>query len=159
MANFIFLQQEILLNGMEKLQRSQGGDIYIYKSEGNSPLLYISSSEDWPARQYSTPNLCVLLICSRYKNTHTWMVHCFRPRFLHWKAVLGWGQPRLMRWIWYASCPRCRINCWTCWPAVQRATTVPWLLRVQEYILHYIKIFSNWSTWHCMGSKQFQYIK
>ena len=29
--------------------------------------------------------------------------------------------------VCYETCPWCRINHSTCWPAVQRATTVPWM--------------------------------
>ena len=52
----------------------------------------------------------------------TW---CFRPRFSTVKAILGRRQPGRMRWIFYEPCPWCRIDRSTCWPAVQRATTVP----------------------------------
>ena len=37
-------------------------------------------------------------------------------------AILRRGQPGLMRCIVYESCPWCRIDHSTCWPAVQRAT-------------------------------------
>ena len=51
---------------------------------------------------------------------------------LHFKTTLGWGQPELIRWYLNESCPRCRFDPSTCWPAVQCATTV---LRLPLYVL------------------------
>ena len=62
---------------------------------------------------------------------------CFRPRFCTCKTILGWGQPGLMGWISLWIMPWCSINRSTCWPAVQCATTVPWMpsppLRIITY--------------------------
>ena len=50
-------------------------------------------------------------------------MNLFRPRFciirLYWT-----GNTWLMRWICYKSCSCCRSVSSTCWPAVQRATTL-----------------------------------
>ena len=52
-------------------------------------------------------------------------------RFRLWprtcKAILNWGHPGLMGWILSESCPWCRIDRSTCWSAVHRTTTVPWM--------------------------------
>ena len=58
------------------------------------------------------------------RNNKKWLV--FKATVLICKAILGRGQPGLMRWIYYESCPWCRIDRSTCWPAVQCATTVLW---------------------------------
>ena len=60
---------------------------------------------------------CVLL----YK----WYDGCFKPRCctvrLYWaKDNLGYRDE-----FWYESCPRFRMDHLTCWPAVQRTTSVP----------------------------------
>ena len=54
-----------------------------------------------------------------------WNDWCFRPRLCTCKAILGRGQPALMRWIYNESCPWRRIDRSTCCPAVQHATTGP----------------------------------
>ena len=40
-----------------------------------------------------------------------------------------WAEDNLGEWdeFYYESCPRRRIDSSTCWPAVHRATTVPWM--------------------------------
>ena len=45
--------------------------------------------------------------------------------------------------LWYESCPRCRINCSTCWPVIQRTNTV---LQMPLYTLSYIlSMFLYWA--------------
>ena len=53
----------------------------------------------------------------------------------HCKAILGWGQPGQMRWNFSMNdaTGTFKIDRTTCWPAVQRATTVP-LLRVHALV-------------------------
>ena len=52
---------------------------------------------------------------------------CFRPPFS--TVRLYWAGVNLGEWdeFCYGSCPWCRIDRVTCCPAVQRATTVPWM--------------------------------
>ena len=42
-------------------------------------------------------------------------------------VMLYWARDNLGEWdeFCYISCPWCRINCSTCWPTFQHATTVP----------------------------------
>ena len=53
-----------------------------------------------------------------------WNELYFKTSILHFKAILGQGQPGFMRWICWESCPWCRIARWTCWPVVQHAAIV-----------------------------------
>ena len=58
-------------------------------------------------------------------NEYVWMNEWyFRPRFC--AVRLYWAEDNLRQWqeFWYEPCSSCRISRSTCWPAVQRATTV-----------------------------------
>ena len=59
-----------------------------------------------------------------------WMV--FKATILQCKAILGLGQPGLIRWILFEWYPWCRVNSSACWPAVQYANTVLQMLPTTE---------------------------
>ena len=59
-----------------------------------------------------------------------WMA--FQPMFMHCKAILGRGQSWLMRYFGMNPCPSCKVNISTCWSAVQGATNVLQLPRLQK---------------------------
>ena len=59
-----------------------------------------------------------------YQNETKWMV--FQTTILHCKAILGWGQPGLIRWISLWIMPQSRTNYSTCWPAVRLANLGEW---------------------------------
>ena len=74
----------------------------------------------------------VLLLLTRIllmyvkERMNVWMNDCcFRSRFCTVKAILGQGQPGLMRWILLWIMLLVKIDRSTCWPAVQRDSTVP----------------------------------
>ena len=82
---------------------------------------------------------CVSCSASVFRNENKW---CFRPRFCTVKFILGRRQPGWMKWILLWTIPWRRIDRSTCWSAVQRATTVPWMPLVFKNVVYVSSVFS-----------------
>ena len=83
------------------------------KYRESNPRLWRLPTATGAAEQSRTP------MRDPYKQWDNEWMNGVQATILHCKAVRRRGQPRIMRWLleWII----------TCWPAVQHATTVPWL--------------------------------
>ena len=88
-----------------------------------SPKVHVSVGK-WPAK-FSQDCICHIPH-SVVNPSDKWNDWCFRPRFCNCKAILGWGQPGLMRWILLWIMPLVQdwsLNLLTSTPACYHCTT------------------------------------
>ena len=90
-----------------------------------SPIVHYWFCNFWSSPQHVTNRFQLYTLMSR-TNIEIINEWCVRPRFCIVRLYWVDGQPGLMRWILTWIMPWCRIDRLTCWPAVQRTTTVPW---------------------------------